>query len=410
MTIDHKKNLSRRVTAMAPSMTQAMVAEAKKLMAQGVDILSFGAGEPDFDTPENIKHAGIQAIRSGLTKYTEVSGTAALKQAVIRKFERDQSVTFKPDQVIVCCGAKHALFNLAVSLFDDGDEVLLPAPYWVSYPEQIRFAGARPVILETREENRFTLTMEDLERAVTDKTKAIILNSPNNPTGEILNQDILAEIADFAVQRGIYVISDECYEKLIYDSAEHVSIVSLGKEIRELTIVVNAVSKTYAMTGWRIGYAAGPAEIIRAMTKVQSQATSNPTSIAQQAAVEALDGPQDAVMAMRKEFERRRNHMVGLLNKVEGISCLRPEGSFYAFPNVSGVYGKKYKGSAIEDSLALADFLLDVARVAVVPGIGFGSDNHIRLSFPYSLDTISEGIRRMEDALGRLDPPPTPAA
>ncbi|MBI5185943.1 MAG: pyridoxal phosphate-dependent aminotransferase [Nitrospinae bacterium] len=402
MEFDHASRLTQRVKVLKPSITLAIAARAKKLKAEGVDILSFGAGEPDFDTPDNIKEAGIKAIKSGFTKYTEVGGIPELKKAIIEKFQRDQGLAYGPDQILVSCGAKHSLYNLAVSLFEAGDEVIIPAPYWVTFPEQVSYAGATPVIIPTKESNRFALEAADLRKAVTKKTKAVILNSPNNPTGEILPRETLAEVAEFAVENKIYVISDECYEKLLYEGAEHVSIATLGNAIKEQTIIVNAVSKTYSMTGWRIGYAAGPREIIKAMDTVQSQATSNPTSIAQKAAVEALAGPQEVVAERNKEFQKRRDHIVDGLNKIDGITCLKPSGAFYVFPNVSRLYGKKYKGKAIDGSISFSEFLLEAAKVAVVPGIGFGSDAHIRLSYPYSIDFISEGVKRIREAVSRL--------
>ena len=402
MGINHGEKLAQRVREMEPSVTLAIAAKANRLKADGVDILSFGAGEPDFDTLDNVKEAGIQAIRSGFTKYTDTAGIKDLKEAVVRKFQEDAGLGYAPDQVLISCGAKHSLYNIAVSLFEKGDEVVIPSPYWVTFPEQVRYAGAKPVIVETKESNGFSLEVDALRRVVTKNTKAIILNSPNNPTGEILSRETLAAIAEFAVEKGIYVISDECYEKLLYGGAEAVSIATLGEKIKEQTIIVNAVSKTYSMTGWRIGYAVGPREIIQAMGKVQSQSTSNPCSIAQKAAVEALRGPQGEVAARNGEFQKRRDHMVDRLNEVPGISCRRPAGAFYVFPNVSALYGKKYKGRPIAGSVAFSDFLLETAKVAVVPGSGFGSDAHVRLSYPYPLDFISEGVRRIREAVAEL--------
>lgn len=388
-----------------PSVTLAITAKAKRLKTEGEDILSFGAGEPDFDTPDNIKEAGVRAIRSGFTKYTDAGGTVELKRMVAAKLHRDQGVDYEPEQIAVSCGAKHSLYNIAATLFEQGDEVIIPAPYWVTYPEQVRLMGASPIIVETQESNRFALDVENLRRATTNNTKAIILNSPNNPTGEILNRKTLTAIAEFAVKNKIYVISDECYEKLIYRETEHVSIAGLGKEIKEQTIIVNAVSKTYSMTGWRIGYAAGPREIIKAMEKVQSQSTSNPNSMAQMAALEALNGPQNIVEERTGEFEKRRDHMVDCLNAIEGITCLKPSGAFYVFPNVSGLYGKKYNGKDIHDSISFSDFLLDAAGVAVVPGGAFGSDLHVRMSYPYPMDFISEGTKRIGEAVLKLEGP-----
>ncbi len=403
MEINHSKYLTNRVRILKPSVTLAITAKANKMKADGEDVLSFGAGEPDFDTPDNIKEAGIRAIRDGFTKYTDAGGTMEIKKTIAAKLQRDQGLDYQPDQIIVSCGAKHSLYNIAAVLFEEGDEVIIPAPYWVTYPEQVSYMGASPVIVKTKESNRFALEMEDLRKATTKNTKAIILNSPNNPTGEILPRETLAAIAEFATDNKFYIISDECYEKLIYGEAKHVSIASLEEKLKERIIIVNAVSKTYSMTGWRIGYAAGPREIIKAMGKVQSQSTSNPNSMAQKAAIEALNGPQDVVEGRTKEFEKRRNHMVACLNEIDGITCLKPSGAFYVFPNVSGFYGKKYNGKTIDNSVSFSDFLLDTAGVAVVPGAGFGSDLHVRMSYPYSTDFISEGTKRIKEAVSKLE-------
>jgi aspartate aminotransferase len=394
--------LSHRVRSLRPSPTLAINAKAKSMQAQGIHVISFGAGEPDFDTPENIKQAAIKAIEEGFTKYTPVGGIDELKDAVIQKFKRDNGLTFKRSEVIVSCGGKHSFYNLAQSLFDQGDEVIVPSPYWVSYPPMVALAGATPVLVETTEENDFKMTPENLKKVITSKTKGLIINSPSNPTGCAYNKSDLEKIAEVVISRNFFVISDEIYEKIIYDGFEFVSIASLGDEIKRKTIIVHGVAKTYAMTGWRIGYTAGPEEIISAMTNIQSQSTSNPTSIAQKASVEALIGSQNEVKKMVSAFEQRRNYIVDRLNKIPGVSCYKPAGAFYVFPNFSSYYGRFYQGKKIENSTILADFFLDVAEVAVVPGIEFGADPFERLSYATSMEDIKEGVDRIEEALKKL--------
>ncbi|MDH7499154.1 MAG: pyridoxal phosphate-dependent aminotransferase [candidate division NC10 bacterium] len=395
-------SLSARAKNISPSPTLAITAKAKQMKAQGIDVISFGAGEPDFDTPDHIKAAAIRAIQEGFTKYTPSGGIDELKDAVVKKLKRDNHLEYEKSEVVISCGAKHSLFNLAEVLFEEGDEVIIPAPYWVTYPEQVKLAGAKPVFVQTPESEGFALSRPLLEAAITPRTKAVILNSPGNPTGAVYNRQLLQGIADLAGRSGIYVISDECYEALTYDGEEHVSIASLGKEIRALTVVVNACSKPYSMTGWRIGYAAGPREIIKAMDDLQSQSTSNPTSIAQKAAVEALLGPQDAVAKMRSEFDRRRRTMVDRLNAMPGVTCTLPKGAFYAFPNFSPYYGRKWERGEIHGSSDLATYLLEDAQVAVVPGLDFGSDSHIRLSYATSMANIEKGLERIANSLAKL--------
>ena len=395
--------LADRLKTLAPSSTLAVQAKAKALRAQGIDVISFGAGEPDFDTPERIKEAAVQAMRRGQTKYTEVAGIPELRAAVCAKFKRDNGLAYEPADVLVSCGAKHTLFNMVVALLNPGDEVLVPSPYWVSYPEQARLLGGVPVAVATAEATGFDLDPERLRVAVTPRTKAMILNSPNNPTGAVFSPEALRSVAALAVEKGLLVVSDECYEALTFEG-RHVSIASFGPEIKARTLVINTCSKAYAMTGWRIGYAAGPRELIRAMTDVQSQMTSNPSSIAQWAALEALAGPQDEVAKMAGEFDRRRRLIVGGLNALPGVRCVTPKGAFYAFPNVSGLFGKRVKGmdTALRGSVDVAAFLLEQARVAVVPGVDFGSDAHVRLSYATSDALISEGLARMSAAIREL--------
>lgn len=394
--------LSARAKNIAPSITLAITAKAKAMRAQGIDVVGFGAGEPDFDTPDNIKAAAIKAINSGFTKYTAASGTDELKNAVVEKLKRDNGLIYDKSQVVVSCGAKHSLYNIAVVLFEKGDEVIIPAPYWVTYPEQVKLVDATPVIAHTKEEEGFCLTRSILEKAATKKTKAIILNSPCNPTGAVIPEKDLKEIADFAVKNNIFVISDECYEALTYNGLKHVSIASLGDKIKELTIVVNAVSKAYSMTGWRIGYTASTKEIAKAMADLQSQCTSNPTSIAQKAAEEALGGEQSTVAVMRKAFEERRNYMVDRLNNMPGVYCFKPQGAFYVFPNFSKCISKKYQGKGFSNATDFCAFLLEEAKVAAVPGGDFGSDVHMRLSYALAMDNIKKGLDRIEEAVKKL--------
>jgi len=394
--------LSNRAKNLKPSPTLAINAKAKSMQSQGIHVISFGAGEPDFDTPKNIKQAAVKAIEEGFTKYTAVGGIDELKDAVIHKFQRDNQLAYKRSQILVSCGGKHSFYNLAQAIFDQGDEVIIPAPYWVSYPPMVSLAGAVPILSETKEKHGFKMTPEDLKRAVTPKTKALILNSPSNPTGSAYTKGELEWIAEIAISGNFFVISDEIYEKIVYDGFEFISIAYLGEEIKKRTIIVHGVAKTYAMTGWRIGYAAGPEEIISAMSNIQSQSTSNPTSISQKASVEALIGPQDDVPKMVAAFTKRRNYIIDRLNKIPGVSCYNPAGAFYAFPNFSPYYGKSYQGKKISNSTNLADFFLDVARVAVVPGVEFGADPFERLSYATSMEDIREGLDRIEEALKKL--------
>ncbi|MEK6726426.1 MAG: pyridoxal phosphate-dependent aminotransferase [Deltaproteobacteria bacterium] len=394
--------LSQRAKAIKPSPTLAIDAKAKALKAQGVDVIGFGVGEPDFDTPQNIKDAGIKAIEMGFTKYCPVGGTDDLKDAIIEKLKKDNGLSYERGEIIVSCGAKHSLYNIAMTVLEKGDEVIIPAPYWVSYPDIVALADAKPVIVNTSEKNGFKMTAEKFRKAITPKTKAVIINSPSNPTGSSYSRKELEGIAEVAVEKKVLIISDDIYEKLVYEGFKFISIASIGKEVKDLTIVVNGVSKAYAMTGWRIGYAAGAKEIVTAMTNIQSQSTSNPTSIAMKASTEALNGPQDAVNAMVKEFDKRRVYMVERLNKIKGMTCLRPNGAFYAFPNVTGLLGKSFNGKLIETSSEMATLLLDEVKVALVPGSAFGAEGFLRLSYATSMEKIKEGIDRVEKAVGML--------
>jgi aspartate aminotransferase len=397
--------LADRLKTLAPSSTLAVQAKARELRARGVDVISFGAGEPDFDTPQRIKDAAAQAMQRGQTKYTEVGGVAELRDAVCAKLKRDNGLDYEPADVLVSVGAKHTLFNLVMALVDPGDEVLVPSPYWVSYPEQVRLLGGVPVEVPTAEATGFDLDPGQVAAAVTARTKLVVLNSPNNPTGAVFSPAALEAVARVVVDRGLWVVSDECYEALTFEG-RHVSVASFGPAIKARTIVVNTCSKAYAMTGWRIGYAAGPRALIRAMTDVQSQVTSNPSSIAQWAAVEALNGPQDEVAKMAGEFDRRRRLVIAGLNALPGIRCVMPRGAFYAFANVSGLFGKTWSRPegplVLKSSVDVTAFLLEAARVAVVPGRDFGSDAHVRMSYATSDALISEGLARMAAALTTL--------
>jgi len=389
-------SLSKRAQLISPSPTLAITARAKAMKTKGVDVIGFGAGEPDFDTPVYIKEAAKRALDEGFTKYTPASGMQELKEAICQKLKKENNLDYNISEIIVSCGAKYCLYNAFQVVCQEGDEVILPVPYWVSYIEQIKLAGARPVLIKTLEEDGFKISPSQLEQAITSRTKLFLLNSPNNPTGAVYSKEELKILSEILVRAGIYVISDEIYEKIIYDEREHISIASLGPKIKRLTILVNGVSKTYSMTGWRIGYTAGEKKIIGAMSSLQSHSTSNPTSIAQKAAIAAICGPKETIKEMVLEFRKRRDYIVNRLQEIPGISCLKPQGAFYVFVNVSDVMGKIYNEEMIEDSTHLAELLLSEANVAVVPGSAFGADNYLRLSYATSMDKIREGLTRIE--------------
>jgi aspartate aminotransferase len=394
--------LASRIALIKPSPTLAVTAKASALQAQGKDIIDFGVGEPDFDTPANIKEAAIEAIMTGFTKYTPVGGIDDLKDAIIGKLKRDNQLEYRRPEIVVSCGAKHTIYNLAQVLFEEGDEVIIPSPYWVSYVDIVVLTGAKPVIIETEEQSGFKIQPVQLEEAINEKTRALILNSPSNPTGAVYSRAELADLAEIIVRRNILVISDDIYEKILYDNFSFHNIATVNKELKGLTVVVNGVSKSYAMTGWRIGYAAGPAEIIAAVTKIQSQSTSNPTSISQKAAVEALNGNQESVARMASEFAARRDYIVRQLNSIPGITCQKPQGAFYVFPNIAAFLGRFLAGRKIANSTEMADYLLDECSVAVVPGAAFGNDDYIRLSYATSMPRIEKGVQRIRDVLARL--------
>lgn len=396
--------VSKRCAGIAPSATLAIDARAKAMKANGERIIGFAAGEPDFQTPAYICEAGHQAIDQGMTRYTPSSGLLALKQAICAKLKNDNALDYAPNQIIVSNGAKQAIFNACIALLNPGDEVLLPAPCWVSYPEMVQMADGVPVWVHTSRENGFLPSINDLTKHLTPRTKAMIINSPSNPTGCVYPKALLQEIAAFAVAHKIFIISDEIYEQLIYDHMEHVSIASLGEAIKAQTLVINGVSKTYAMTGWRIGYAAGPAEFIQAMDAYQSHATSGPNTIAQVASIEALRNGEAFIRNMREEYDIRRKMMVDQIAKMDGLSCVVPKGAFYVMLDCTKILGRCYQGKRIDDTFALSSLLLDIKKVAVVPGDPFGAPGFCRLSYAVSREDIRDGLSAIEDFIKQLEP------
>lgn len=392
-------NLSKKGLAIEPSVTLEIAAKAKTLKDQGIDIISFSVGEPDFNTPLNIQDEGVRAIRTGLTKYTPASGILELKKAICQKFKNDNHLDYAPSNIIVSNGGKHSIYNALLAILNPGDEVIVGVPYWVSYPELINIAGGVPIFIETVEDNDFKYSVSDLESVKTDRTKAIILNTPSNPTGSIYEEGELFEIAKWAVENNIFVISDELYEKLIYDGKKHVTIASLNDKIKDLTIIINGMSKAYAMTGWRIGYTAAHVDIIKIMSNIQSHTTSNPSSIAQYASVVGLLGDQNSIEDMRIQFDIRRKYMVETINSINGLSCRKPEGAFYIMVNFTKLKGKTIDGIKVDSSLDFSNLLLEKGRVAVVPGIAFGDDNYVRLSYATSMEIIKEGLRRIKETV-----------
>ncbi len=394
--------LSKKAAAVKPSSTLAITAKAKELKAQGKDVVGFGAGEPDFNTPENICEAAIKAIKDGFTKYTPASGTNELKAAISKKFKEFNGLDYEPDQIVISNGGKHSLTNIFTALINPGDEVIIPAPFWLSYPEIVKLAGGVPVIVTTTKEQNFKLTAEDLAAAVTDKTKALVLNTPNNPTGMLYTEEELRAIAKVAVEKDFYVVADEMYEMLVYGEQKHISIASLGKEMYDRTITCSGLAKSYAMTGWRIGYTGSSKEIAKMMGSVQSHQTSNPNSIAQKAAVEALTGPQDSVTKMHAEFDKRRKYMYKRICDMDLLDTLEPMGAFYVFVDGSAVLGKSYKGTKIESVPQMADILINEYNTAIVPCADFGFSNCFRLSYAISIEQIEKGLDRIESFIKEL--------
>lgn len=397
-------SISKRVKEIAPSLTLEITAKSKKLKAEGVSIIGFGAGEPDFNTPDYIINAAKKALDIGFTKYTPAAGMAELKQAVCDKFYKDNNLVYKPSQIVVSTGAKSSLYHAICALINDGDEVILPSPFWLTYPELIKLAGGVTVYVKASGESGYKITAEMLEKAITDKTKCLILNSPNNPTGAVYSEEELKEIAAVCERKGIYVISDEIYEKLVYSGQKHVSIASLSEYMKEHTIIINGMSKSYSMTGWRIGYLAAPEDLAKGISSMQSHTTSNACSIAQYASVEALNSKEsDGFIAeMQKVFDERRKYMVETLQKTPGVVCIEPKGAFYVFVDVSSCFGKSFDGQKITGSLSFADCALKKG-VAVVPGIAFGDDNCIRLSYAISIEDIKEGLKRLIEFIGEIN-------
>ena len=394
--------LSKLAKNLKPSATLAITAKAKDLKSKGIDIIGFGAGEPDFDTPNNIKSAAKDSIDSGFTKYTAASGIIELKEAIRERISIDYGLSYENKEILVGSGAKHVLYNLFNVLIDEGDEVLIPAPYWVSYPEQVKISGGEPIIIQTKQKDGFKITKKQIASRCNENTKILVLNYPSNPTGSTYNYDELSQIAEICKEKNLIVISDEIYDKIIYSNEKHISFPQLSEDAKNRTILVNGVSKTYSMTGWRIGYAAGNSEVISAMNNLSGQSTSNPTSISQKAAIEAFSGNQGKVVEMLGEFEIRKEYISSFLNEIEGVECFFPKGAFYVFPDISYYFGKSFKGKEIRNSIEFTDFLLDHAKVAVVPGIEFGSDKHIRISYATSMNDIKEGTKRIKESLQDL--------
>ena len=394
--------LSARALAIAPSATLEITNKVLRLRRSGVDILSMNAGEPDFGSPENICRAAVEAISLQRTKYTSVSGIPELRDAICEKLEQDDHVSYTPEEISVGTGAKQPLCNAVLALCGEGDEVLLPTPCWVSYIEMVKLAGATPVLVPNREEDGFALNVDAIAAAITPRTRAILLNTPNNPTGAVYTRRALEQMAELACRHDFFIISDEVYEKLVYGGAEHVCPASVSEDARRRTVVINGFSKAYAMTGWRVGYAAGDREVIRAINAIQGHATSNTCSVAQYAALEALRGPQDSIEAMRREFDRRRLYLLERLARMPGVSCADVQGAFYLLPNISGFFGRQWKGKTLQDSFDLADFLLEEARIAVVPGDAFQSPGHLRIAYSNSMEQLQAGMDRMETALAGL--------
>ncbi len=394
--------LSKKALSISPSPTMAIDSKAKEMKSQGIDVVGFGAGEPDFDTPAHIREAGIRAIEEGHTRYTPAAGTLELKEAICDKLKRENDLAYSPAQIVISNGAKHSLHNVLAALLNPGDEVMIPTPYWVSYPEMVRLNDGIPVVIATTEENGFKPTLADLERDYSKKCKALILNSPSNPTGQVCSEDELRMIANFCCERNLFIIADEIYEKLLYGENRHISIATFSEMVKELTILVNGVSKSYAMTGWRIGYTASTKEIATVMSNIQSHTASNANSIAQKAALSALTGPQECVEEMRLAFDERRQYMVDKIKSIPYLDALEPQGTFYLFANVTKTVGKSLAGKKISGSDDFAAHLLESRKIALVPGTGFGAPNHVRLSFATSMENIVEGLDRIEAFINDL--------
>ncbi|MFN3550447.1 MAG: pyridoxal phosphate-dependent aminotransferase [Endomicrobiia bacterium] len=396
------KSLSSKILKISPSLTLGITAKAKQLKSQGIKIISFAAGEPDFDTPEFIKQKAKEALDKGLTKYTPTAGIPELKQSISEKLKKENNLEYKEDEILISCGAKHSIFNAVMALVEQDDEVLLPKPYWLSYPEMIKFAGGKIIELPTDEKTNFKITPDQLKKYITQKTKLLILNSPSNPTGMVYTKEELESIAKVLVEQQIYCISDEIYEKLVYDGLQHVSIASLNPEIKKLTVVVNGLSKSHSMTGWRVGYACADKEIIKVMNNLQDHSTSNITSFVQYACVDAIKYGEEYIKKMVDEFEKRRDYIVEEINKIPYLSCLKPQGAFYVWVNISQLKNKKFNSETVNTSMKLAELLLTQAKVAVIPGSVFGDDDYIRLSYATSMEDIKEGVNNIKSFVEKL--------
>ena len=391
-----KNRVANRMTTLSPSLTLAISAKAKAMKAAGESVVSFGVGEPDFNTPEHIIDAAKAALDNGHTKYTPSSGLLPLRKAICEKFQKDNGLSYDPSQIIVSNGAKHSIFNACYATLEEGDEVIIPAPYWLTYPEVVKVCGATPVYLECKKENKFKFSAEELKAAITPKTKMLIFNSPSNPTGAVYNEEEVRAIAKVCEEAEIFVLADEIYEKLCYNGVKPFSIAKCSEKMKELTIVINGVSKTYAMTGWRVGYLAAPKDIAKAIDSFQSHATSNACSISQYATMEALASTDEEIQEMVDVFDTRRAKLLDLIADIDGVSAVEPDGAFYVMLVVGGLYGKSYNGKVINDSIAFADALLEAEKVATIPGISFGADDCVRLSYALSADDIEEGLKRIK--------------
>jgi len=397
------KSLSRKALEISPSPTMAIDSKAKEMKRQGIDVIGFGAGEPDFDTPQGIREAAIEAINGGHTRYTPAAGTIEVREAICAKLLKDNGLSYQPNQIVVSNGAKHSVNNALAALLNPDDQVLIPAPFWVSYPEMVRLNSGVPITVQTDRANHFKASVQDLQKALTKKSKVLILNSPVNPTGQVYSAEELKAVADFCLDHQLYIIADEIYEKLIYGQARHVSIAGFNDQLKDLTIIVNGVSKSYAMTGWRIGYTASRADIATVMANIQSHTASNPNSIAQKATIAALQGPQDSVKMMHDAFDQRRRYLVKRITDLPYLEALEPEGTFYIFVSIAATLGKNFRNQIISSSDHFASLLLENSKVAVVPGSGFGSPDYVRLSFATSKDKLEEGLNRIELFLKEIE-------
>ena len=390
-----KNRIAKRMSTLAPSLTLAISAKAKAMKSAGESVVSFGVGEPDFNTPEHIINSAKSALDNGFTKYTPSSGLLPLRKAICEKFQKDNGLVYEPSQIIVSNGAKHSIFNACYAILEEGDEVIIPAPYWLTYPEVVKVCGATPVYIDCKKENKFKFSAEDLKKAITPKTKMLIFNSPSNPTGAVYNEEETRAIAKVCEEAGIFVLADEIYEKLCYNGVKPFSIAKCSEKMQDLTITINGVSKTYAMTGWRVGYLAAPKDIAKAIDSFQSHATSNACSISQYATIEALKSTDEEIQAMVDVFDKRREKLLALLEGIDGVQAIKPDGAFYVMMVVSDLYGKSYNGKVINNSIEFADILLDAEKVATVPGVSFGADDCVRLSYALSEADLEEGLKRI---------------